>query len=125
MPPELVYFPPSVPFNLYDFASWARGTIAPLLIVISRRPTRALGCSLRELIVSGSEPLLTRVPGSGIFWWLDWALKRYECLPWHPGRASARRRIVKWIVEHQEADGGWAESSRPGCTRSSRSTWRG
>jgi squalene-hopene/tetraprenyl-beta-curcumene cyclase len=40
MPPELIYLPPYVPLNLYDFACWARGTIAPLTIVISRRPTR-------------------------------------------------------------------------------------
>ncbi|MGH7635958.1 MAG: squalene--hopene cyclase, partial [Gemmatimonadaceae bacterium] len=30
MPPEIVYFPPSRPFNLYDFSCWARGTVAPL-----------------------------------------------------------------------------------------------
>src|SRR6185312_12151539 len=46
MPPELIYLSPKMPFNLYDFACWARGTIAPLLIVISRRPIRALGCSV-------------------------------------------------------------------------------
>ncbi len=65
MPPELVYLPPSVPLNLYDFACWARGTIAPLLIVLSRRPRRPLGVSLRELIVPGTERALFRVPGGG------------------------------------------------------------
>ena len=113
MPPELVYFPPNMPLNLYDFACWARGTIAPLLIVIARRPTRALGCSLRELIVPGSESLLTRVPGSGFFWWLDKGLKCYERLPWHPGRARACRLITDWIVEHQEADGSWGGIQPP------------
>src|SRR2546421_10142411 len=42
MPPELIYLSPKMPFNLYDFACWARGTIAPLLIVISRRPVKSL-----------------------------------------------------------------------------------
>jgi len=42
MPPELVRLPSWAPLNLYDFACWARGTIAPLLIVISRRPVRDL-----------------------------------------------------------------------------------
>jgi squalene-hopene/tetraprenyl-beta-curcumene cyclase len=113
MPPELIYFPPNMPFNLYDFACWARGTIAPLLIVISRRPRRALGCTLDELIVPGSEPLLRRVPGSGFFWWLDKALKGYERLPVHPGRGRARRLITKWIIDHQEADGSWGGIQPP------------
>jgi len=42
LPPELVYFPLWMPFNLYDFACWARGTVAPLTIVVSgmSRPAR-------------------------------------------------------------------------------------
>src|SRR5579885_3658482 len=85
MPPELIYLPPNVPFNLYDFACWARGTIAPLLIVISRRPVKPLGCSVPELVVPGTEGMLTRVPGSGIFWWADKLLKLYETSPWKLG----------------------------------------
>lgn len=113
LPPELVYLPPNVPLNLYDFACWARGTIAPLLLVISRRPVRSLGCEVSELVVPGSEGLLTRVPGSGVFWWLDKVLKLYEALPWQPGRARARRRVVEWIVERQEADGSWGGIQPP------------
>jgi squalene-hopene/tetraprenyl-beta-curcumene cyclase len=113
MPPELVYFPPWMPFNLYDFACWARGTIAPLLIVISRRPVRELGCSVPELVAPGTERLLTRVPGSGFFWWLDRFLKLYEAVPWKPGRARARRLLVDWIVERQEADGSWGGIQPP------------
>jgi squalene-hopene/tetraprenyl-beta-curcumene cyclase len=113
MPPELIYLPPSIPFNLYDFACWARGTIAPLLIVISRRPVKELGCSVPELIVPGTEGLLTRVPGSGLFWWLDKLLKLYEALPWQPGRARARRLVVDWIVQRQEADGSWGGIQPP------------
>jgi squalene-hopene/tetraprenyl-beta-curcumene cyclase len=113
MPPELVYLPPNVPFNLYDFACWARGTIAPLLIVISRRPIKSLGCSVAELVAPGSENQLRRVPGSGIFWWVDKLLKLYEASPWQPGRRRARRLLVKWIVERQEADGSWGGIQPP------------
>lgn len=113
MPPELIYLPPWMPFNIYDFACWARGTIAPLLIVISRRPVRPLGCSVAEVVVPGSERQLTRVPGSGFFWWLDKLLKLYEALPWHPGRGRARRKVVDWIVERQEADGSWGGIQPP------------
>jgi len=113
MPPELVYLPPNAPLNLYDFACWARGTIAPLLIVLSRRPRRPLGVSLDELVVPGSEGDLTRVPGSGPLWWADKLLKLYDRLPRQPGRPRARRQIVDWIVEHQEADGGWGGIQPP------------
>ncbi len=113
MPPELVYLPSRVPLNLYDFACWARGTIAPLLIVLARRPRRPLGVSLSELVVPGSEPSLTRVPGAGLFWWADKLLKLYDRLPWQPGRGRARARLVDWIVARQEADGSWGGIQPP------------
>lgn len=113
MPPELVHLPPAVPFNLYDFACWARGTIAPLLLVLSRRPVRPLGCSLAELLVPGSEPASRRVPGSGIFWWTDRLLKLYDRLPAQPGRKMSRAAVVDWIVERQEADGSWGGIQPP------------
>jgi squalene-hopene/tetraprenyl-beta-curcumene cyclase len=113
MPPELVHFPFWAPFNLYDFACWARGTIAPLLIVISRRPVRPLGLELSELVVPGTEHLLTQVPGGGVFSWLDRLQKVYERLPRQPGRARARQKLVSWIVDRQEADGGWGGIQPP------------
>ena len=113
MPPELVYLPPNVPFNLYDFACWARGTIAPLLLVLSQRPVRPLGCTVAELVAPGTEGLLHRVPGSGLFWWTDKLLKLYDSLPRHPGRARARRGVVDWIVARQEADGSWGGIQPP------------
>ncbi|HEX4211738.1 MAG TPA: squalene--hopene cyclase [Candidatus Dormibacteraeota bacterium] len=113
MPPELIWLPKWAPLNLYNFACWARGTIAPLLLVLTRRPVRDLGVSLPELVVEGTEPLLHRVPGSGPFWWLDQLLKLYDRLPLHPGRPRARRAVSRWIVERQEADGGWGGIQPP------------
>jgi squalene-hopene/tetraprenyl-beta-curcumene cyclase len=113
MPPELISLPAWAPLNLYDFACWARGTIAPLLVVLSRKPVRKLGVGLEELVVPGSESLMHRVPGSGPFWWLDQLLKLYEWLPWQPGRRLARRRVIDWIKERQEADGSWGGIQPP------------
>jgi len=113
MPPELVRLPPRVPLNLYDFACWARGTFAPLLIVLSRRPVRPLGVGLGELVAPGSEAMLHRVTGTGPFLWLDHAQKLYERLPRQPGREAARRRIVDWVVAHQVADGSWGGIQPP------------
>jgi squalene-hopene/tetraprenyl-beta-curcumene cyclase len=53
------------------------------------------------------------VAGSGFFWWLDRLQKLYERLPRQPGRAGARRKLVSWIVERQEADGGWGGIQPP------------
>lgn len=113
MPPEMVFLPPEIPFNLYDYACWARGTVAPLAVVISHRPTRDLGVPLGEVIVEGSEEQLHRVQGAGFFWWLDRLLKLYERSPIKPGRQIARNRLTKWIVDRQEADGGWGGIQPP------------
>ena len=113
MPPEIVYLPAQIPLNLFDFACWARGTIAPLTIVISRRPVRQLGVSLDELVVEGTQAELARVPGSGGFWWFDKLLKLYEQMPVKLGRSRARARMARWIVERQEADGSWGGIQPP------------
>ncbi len=113
MPPELVWLPPSVPLNLYDYACWARGTIAPLLIVISRRPRRPLPFSLSELVLPGTEWRLRRVDATGPFAWVDRLQKQYERLRFHPGRDASRRRLVGWIRERQEADGSWGGIQPP------------
>ncbi|MGH7723174.1 MAG: squalene--hopene cyclase [Candidatus Dormibacteria bacterium] len=113
MPPELVWLPPRVPLNLYDFACWARGTVAPLLIVISRRPQRPLPFSLAELVLPGTEWRLRRVEGHGPFAWADRVQKRYDRLRIQPGRSAARRRLVDWISRRQEADGSWGGIQPP------------
>jgi len=113
IPPEIVYLPPRAPGNLYDFACWARGTIAPLTLVLTRRPVRDLGVDLRELVLGGTERALTRVPGAGFWWWLDALLRLYERSPWQPGRRTARLRMARWIAERQEADGSWGGIQPP------------
>jgi squalene-hopene/tetraprenyl-beta-curcumene cyclase len=113
MPPEIVYFPPAMPFNLYDFACWARGTVGPLCVVIARRPRRELGVSIREIVNPGSEARLHRVPGSGWLWWVDQLLKLYERLPYKPGRNAACAQMIDWVVQHQEADGSWGGIQPP------------
>jgi squalene-hopene/tetraprenyl-beta-curcumene cyclase len=113
MPPELVWLPPQVPLNLYDFACWARGTVAPLLIVISRRPRRPLAFSLDELTLPGTEWRLRHVEGTGPFAWADRVQKHYDRLRIQPGRASSRRRLVDWIRDRQEADGSWGGIQPP------------
>jgi squalene-hopene/tetraprenyl-beta-curcumene cyclase len=114
LPPEIVYFPPWMPFNLYDFACWARGTVAPLTIVLSKRPVRELGVDVGEIIAPGTEKEMTRVKGRRH--WLLYAeklLKLYERLPAQPKREEAQRRIARWVVERQEPDGSWGGIQPP------------
>jgi len=51
MPVELVLLSPDLYFNIYEFSSWARGTIVPLSVVLCIRPKFKLPASncIREL----------------------------------------------------------------------------
>jgi squalene-hopene/tetraprenyl-beta-curcumene cyclase len=114
LPPELVRFPLWMPFNLYDFSCWARGTVAPLTIVVSMRPIRSLGTDVSEIVAPGTESQLGRVTGPRH--WLmavERLQKLYERLRRQPGRDDARKRVAQWIVERQEADGSWGGIQPP------------
>lgn len=113
LPPEIIYFPLWMPFNVYDFACWARGTVAPLTIVVSKRPVRALGVDVAEIINPGTHEQMHVVPGSGWMWWLDGALKAYDKIAPNPLREEAMRRVAQWIVDRQEADGSWGGIQPP------------
>src|SRR3954447_2311027 len=54
LPPEVALLPPWCPLNLYDFACWARQTIAPLTILGAHRPVRPLPFAIDELRAGGA-----------------------------------------------------------------------
>ncbi|MBV9333310.1 MAG: squalene--hopene cyclase [Candidatus Eremiobacteraeota bacterium] len=114
VPPEIVFFPLWMPFNLYDFACWARGTVAPLTIVLSKKPVRELGVDVSEIVAPGTQREMRKVKGRRH--WLLYAerlLKLYERLPRQPRRDEAQRRIAQWVIERQEADGSWGGIQPP------------
>ena len=113
MPPEIVHFPSWMPFNLYDFSCWARGTVGPLCIVIARRPVRDLGVDAGEVINPGTHGAMHHVPGKGWLWWVDKLLKLYERSPFKPGRERACKAMIDWVIERQEADGSWGGIQPP------------
>ena len=49
LPPEMVFLPKWFPFNVYDWACWARQTVVPLTIVATLRPCRPLPFGIDEL----------------------------------------------------------------------------
>ncbi|MBV8721167.1 MAG: squalene--hopene cyclase, partial [Candidatus Eremiobacteraeota bacterium] len=113
LPPELVNFPLWMPFNLYDFACWARGTVAPLTIVVSKKPVRPLGVDAAEVFLPGTEREATNVRGSGWLMAVEKLQKLYEALPFQPFRAHAQKKIIQWVIERQELDGSWGGIQPP------------
>ncbi|MGI8576630.1 MAG: squalene--hopene cyclase [Nocardioidaceae bacterium] len=114
LPPELVFAPRWVPLNLYDFACWARQTIAPLTMLATLRPQRDLGVEVGELRAHRPDARPTRPTGwSRAFEHLDTALHAYDRLPFQPLRQHALRRTADWILDRQEADGSWGGIQPP------------
>ena len=114
LPPELIFFPTWFPFNVYDWACWARQTIVPLTIVGSFRPVHPLGVSLDE--IKSGLPRQPRHPLSswkGRFERIDELLHAYERHPHRRLRREARRRATEWIIHRQEADGSWGGIQPP------------
>lgn len=115
LPPELIYLPKWVPLNVYDFACWARQTIVPLTIVSSLRPVHAAPFDLDELRPTVPVPPrpVADDAWSRFFRAADKALHLYGKSPVKPLRRRAVRRAVQWIIERQEADGGWGGIQPP------------
>ena len=114
LPPEVVFLPPWVPLNIYDFACWARQTIVPLTVVASFRPVRSLPFDVDELFTGAVRPARRSLrTWEGRFERLDQALHWWE--RHHPKRLrrAARRRAAEWIVARQEADGSWGGIQPP------------
>jgi squalene-hopene/tetraprenyl-beta-curcumene cyclase len=114
LPPELMFLPRWAPFNVYDWACWARQTIVPLTIVTALRPRRPLPFGIDELR-TGEEPP-ARMPlrsWGGFFQRLDRVLHGYAKRPIRPLRRLAMRRATEWILARQEADGGWGGIQPP------------
>jgi squalene-hopene/tetraprenyl-beta-curcumene cyclase len=113
LPPEMVFLPSRFPFNLYDFACWARQTVAPLTILSALRPARDLGVRVDELRSGRAPEVPPESARRKAFRRLDRALHAYERLPVKPGRETALRRAAEWVVARQEADGCWGGIQPP------------
>ena len=122
MPPELMLLPTWAPFNIYEFSSWARGTIVPMLVILTQRPTCQVPewANIDEIYPLPRNETDYTLPDSDLSWgwpklfyYVDRAIAMYQKLPLHPMRGRSERRIVEWLKEHQEADGSWGGIQPP------------
>jgi squalene-hopene/tetraprenyl-beta-curcumene cyclase len=122
LPPEFMFLPSWFPINLYEFASWARATIVPILILMDRRPVCPVPDYARvdELYPVPRERLRFSLPRPrrllswrGLFWGLDRLLRNYDRVALRPLREAAIREAERWLIARQEADGAWGGIQPP------------
>jgi len=109
MPAEFILAPRWFPFNIYEFSSWARATIVPLLIVMSRKKTIKApnNIMLDELFCHPPKRRdYSFSTDRGFFSWesafiyIDMTLKIFEKLPLKLFRRFAISRCARWTWEH-------------------------
>ncbi|WP_432837444.1 squalene--hopene cyclase [Dactylosporangium sp. CA-092794] len=114
MPPEMIFLPRWFPLNIYDWACWARQTVVPLTVVNALRPVRPLPFGVDELRTGAPAPR-PAAPWTwpGAFQRVDRALHAYGRRPARRLRRKAMDRAAQWILDRQEADGGWGGIQPP------------
>lgn len=107
MPVWFMLLPPALGVSIYEFSSWARASIVPLLLIDAVKPVRPVPFTLSELYSEGEDEKSYRFPKPKKVWSLenlflkiDRVLKLLEKLPFHPGKRLAMRRAETWTREH-------------------------
>jgi squalene-hopene/tetraprenyl-beta-curcumene cyclase len=116
MPVEMMFLPTGFYFNIYEFSSWSRSVIVPLMIIFAQKPQVKLDGfpgidelyasppDQRQAAVEWSEEL---VSWRNFFVLADRALKILERRTIPAVRAAAIRRAEQWILDHQDFTGDW------------------
>lgn len=107
LPLSMMFLPPWAPLNIYNFSSWARASIVPLLVILNQRPQVNTPIHLEELFsepegkrkwsfAKGANPLsLER-----LFLLIDKGLKYIDKVPYKPWKGLALEKAIAWIWEH-------------------------
>jgi squalene-hopene/tetraprenyl-beta-curcumene cyclase len=114
IPPELMLLPNWFYINIYEFSSWTRAIVIPMMILSALRPNWKLPARAQvdELF---KDPTRKRaafdwskqlISWRNFFLALDRGLKFYERLPWKPLRQRALREAKSWVLEHMERSEG-------------------
>jgi squalene-hopene/tetraprenyl-beta-curcumene cyclase len=123
LPPEIIRFPLWFPFNIYNFAQWARATMVPLAVVSARYPVWPLpdGTKLEEIFPCAYESFDFSIPAKRarvfslewIFLKIDRVLHKAQRLKLIPFRENAIKLCLEWMIRHQDSDGGWGGIQPP------------
>ena len=122
LPPEVIANPSWFPFNIYNFASWARATLLPLAVLSAHRASKPLPAERRldELFPDGRDKMDYRLPRRSrrlswrsLFLLSDRLLHLYQRIGFNPGRRLAISACLAWILRHQDADGAWGGIQPP------------
>lgn len=117
MPVTVMFMPKGTVFNIYEMSYWARTCTVPLLILYHKKkqyPTPR-AAALDELFLTPREKLRYRweekpatLSWRNFFKQADRALKLWERVrvKWKY-RETACKKAEKWVLEHQDEDGGW------------------
>jgi squalene-hopene/tetraprenyl-beta-curcumene cyclase len=116
MPVEMMFLPTGFYFNIYEFSSWSRSVIVPLMIIFAQKPQVKLQGFMgidelyasppehRQIAVEWSEEL---VSWRNFFVLADRILKALERRTIPSVREAAIRRAEQWILDHQDVTGDW------------------
>ncbi len=122
LPAELVLLPTWSPFNIYEFASWARATVVACTSLMTIKPTCPVPefARIDELYLEGRDNTKysygkTGKPLSwnGVFRLVDQGLKFGDKAPIKPFRKRALQVAAEWLLQRQEADGSWGGIQPP------------
>jgi squalene-hopene/tetraprenyl-beta-curcumene cyclase len=116
VPPELMFLPSWMPFNIYEMSAWSRTIVVPLSLIWAFQPSIQLPPEhkIDELFLNGPANLPVTMPPSGqlddlkakswvnwhkVFGAIDVSWKMLERLHIKPLRSWAIRKASKWMVD--------------------------
>jgi len=117
MPPALILLPAVSTFSIYEFACWARSYTVPLFILNTKRPRAHVppGCGVEELYCVPRDRIRSYafrsdaklISWENFFCKADRMLKFLDRCSIRLAEGTSLRRTEAWILERQNADGGW------------------
>ena len=116
LPIEISLFPNWFFFNMYELASWARGTAFGLMLLQATKPVVPVDYrdGVLELYIQPPHftkfkqpPAPKRFSLRALFNFTDTLLRIYDHHHFKPLRARALKHAENWLIDHQEANGSW------------------